>query len=169
MAEYMIQDTTLAGIANAIRSKTGGTGALTPEAMAAAIAGLGGLPGGFSAFTLGSFSSANQANDLTITHKLGVKPNFFFMIAEDASKPSYGTSPVILHSMHIPKGKNYMQLMYVYRTAVGSVGYSGAGNNAVSADDWTAETIHLSLNGATGKFSNECTYYWICGVMNALT
>ena len=42
MAEYLIQDTTLTAIADAIRSKTGGTEAILPENMAAAITGLSG-------------------------------------------------------------------------------------------------------------------------------
>lgn len=40
MAEYLIQDTTLTGIADAIREKTGSTGALTPSRMVTEIANI---------------------------------------------------------------------------------------------------------------------------------
>lgn len=44
MANYMIQDTTLAGIADAIRGKTGGAEAIAVTDMAAQIAGVSSMP-----------------------------------------------------------------------------------------------------------------------------
>ena len=40
MSEYLIQDTSLTAIANAIRAKTGGSSAMTPAQMATAISGI---------------------------------------------------------------------------------------------------------------------------------
>ena len=46
MSEYLIQDTTLTAIADAIREKTGGTDQMTPEQMATEISNIQASGGG---------------------------------------------------------------------------------------------------------------------------
>ena len=57
MAEYLIQDTTLDAIADAINAKTGGSSAMTPAEMVTAIGSISG--GGGTAIQSGHFTPAN--------------------------------------------------------------------------------------------------------------
>lgn len=82
MSNYLIQGETLTAIAEAIRTKTEGTDLMTPEAMVSAIAGLGGgLPTNIKAITAGVYTPPQQMSDtVSITHNLGVQPDFVLFI-----------------------------------------------------------------------------------------
>ena len=69
MAEYLIQDTTLDAIADAINAKTGGTSAMTPAEMVTEIGSISGVRKATGSFTL---LDAN-GNSPTITHNLGTQ------------------------------------------------------------------------------------------------
>ena len=63
MGTYLIQDSTLAGIADAIRGKTGGADPIPVPDMSALIAGIsqgGGLPTGVAEIASGTFSVAEK-------------------------------------------------------------------------------------------------------------
>lgn len=68
MAEYLIQDTTLDAIADAINAKTGGSSAMTPAQMVTAI---GSISGGGVESVEGTFTLANDGAFPTITHNFG--------------------------------------------------------------------------------------------------
>ena len=79
MADYLIHDSTLEDIADAIRSKTGGSSLIAPEDMPteiASISGGGSLPSSISKISGGSFtlSSDTTASKYSITHDMGVTP-----------------------------------------------------------------------------------------------
>lgn len=73
MAEYLIQDTTLDAIADAINAKTGGSSAMTPTEMVTAIGSISGGGGGEKTLTkLGEYtvSSAVSRIDITLTEQM---------------------------------------------------------------------------------------------------
>jgi len=77
MAEYLIQDTTLDGIADAINAKTGGSSAMTPAEMVTEIESISGgsLPTSISKIDGGSFTFVSDTTVTEqITHNLGVIP-----------------------------------------------------------------------------------------------
>ena len=73
MAYYLIQDTTLAGIAEAIRAKTGGTDPIPVPDMEALISGIssGGLPAGIAEYEVQTFTPEADTN-APITFELGM-------------------------------------------------------------------------------------------------
>lgn len=81
MSNYLIQGETLTAIADVIRAKTGGVDLMTPEAMAAAIAGISGSPEGIDKIDGGVFTmtSTHSSGDYEIEHNLGVYPDFFLI------------------------------------------------------------------------------------------
>lgn len=83
-------DAALVGIADAIRGKTGGTGKLTIDQMAAAIAGItaGGGGGGLAydggEFTLTADTEGHKTSvPALIPHALGAKPDFICVWTDD--------------------------------------------------------------------------------------
>ena len=79
MAEYLIQDTSLEAIADAINAKTGGSSAMTPAEMAAAIESISGGGGGVQSAS-GEITLASSDSNTNITVSgLQFKPNAFFV------------------------------------------------------------------------------------------
>ena len=96
MSEYLIQDTTLTAIADAIREKTGGTDQMTPEQMALEI----------SAITTGSSGDVNESEDGFISR----------------SATSYTNTRVT--SVGDYCAYNYTALTSIYLPAVTYIGYN---------------------------------------------
>ena len=74
MGTYLIQDSTLAGIADAIRAKTGGTDPIPVPDMKTLISGIssGGLPAGIAEYEVQTFTPEADTND-PITFALDMK------------------------------------------------------------------------------------------------
>lgn len=74
MGTYLIQDSTLAGIADAIRGKTGGADPIPVPDMSALIAGIasGGLPAGIAECEVQTFTPEADTND-PITFELNME------------------------------------------------------------------------------------------------
>lgn len=90
MAEYLIQDTTLDAIADAINAKTGGSTAMTPAQMVTAIGtisggGGGSLPSVITKIDGGVFTPVNDiAGTLFwLSHNLGVVPKGIVVWTDD--------------------------------------------------------------------------------------
>lgn len=91
MAEYLIQDTSLEAIADAINAKTGGSSAMTPAEMVTAIgsiSGGGGGGGGVEVTLVGETPLMNSSNNTSIdgicTFDVdGVSFNAFLFISKD--------------------------------------------------------------------------------------
>lgn len=81
MADYIIQDTTLTGIAEAIRSKTGGTDPIKVSDMAAQIAGIM-TGGGDKTPVMKSGSFKPTTGVVTVQHNLGVIPDIAIVIIQ---------------------------------------------------------------------------------------
>lgn len=97
MSEYLIQDATLTNIADAIRTKTGGTATLTPSQMASAILSISTSTGGGSSSDSNVFYISKQVTVEQVTQGNFVtlisgnsqiaanwnNPNLFVMITPD--------------------------------------------------------------------------------------
>lgn len=83
----------MTAIADAIREKTGGTEPLGLDAMAQAIAALetgGGLPANIKAISSGIYKPPQQmSKTVTITHNMGVQPDFVMFIRSDDAITGY--------------------------------------------------------------------------------
>ena len=83
---YIIKKSTLTGIADAIRGKTGGTDKMNPVEMASAIEGIS-AGGGASKLFITEVTPESQikksTTPLTITHDLGVMPQFVFVVRKE--------------------------------------------------------------------------------------
>lgn len=91
MADYLIHDSTLEDIADAIRSKTGGSSLVAPEDMPTEIASIetgggGSLPSIISKIDGGSFTLASDTTGANhwISHSLGVLPKCITIWTEDS-------------------------------------------------------------------------------------
>lgn len=86
MAEYLVQDSSLEAIADAIRERTGsGASIAFPDGFIEAIANMGGgVPVGFSAMESGEYiPSADSDEAVTIAHTLGVVPDIVLAFLAD--------------------------------------------------------------------------------------
>lgn len=85
MSEYLIQGETLAGIADAIRGKTGGTDPILTSDMAALIAAIEAGGGDFTSGTTLFSERLTVGNEVStgykIEHGLGKPPTFFCFMA----------------------------------------------------------------------------------------
>ena len=104
MAYYLIQDATLAGIADAIRAKTGGTVPIPVPDMEALISGIssGGLPAGIAEYEVQTFTPEADTN-APITFELGMEEMpTHIMIAADF--PSSGARSFVAYYGGFPQG-----------------------------------------------------------------
>lgn len=79
MADYLIQDSTLTDIADAIRAKDGSSAPILTEDMASAIAAIP-TDGGAMKYVEGTFTLVNDARFPTITHNLGTSKIAGFVV-----------------------------------------------------------------------------------------
>ena len=90
MADYLIHDSTLEDIADAIRAKTGGSSLIEPEDMPTEIASISGgggsLPSIISKIDGGSFTLASDTitSAYWISHNLGVLPKMVFVWTDNS-------------------------------------------------------------------------------------
>lgn len=153
----------MTAIADAIRAKTGGTELLGLDAMAQAIAALetgGGLPEGISALAYGSFMYAldKEFNSAYVTHNLGVTPNFYMILTNDAK--SLASNYIVWALGMYGKSTNSRNISYTYRTSSGY--YSNNFNGSISApgsNGWA-----LGYADSTHKYKANKEYMWIIGV-----
>ena len=90
MAEYLIQDTSLEAIADAINAKTGGSSAMTPAEMAAAIGSISGGGGGIqSASGEINLAYANSNTNLVVSG-LSFEPQAFMVFANATTTKTMG-------------------------------------------------------------------------------
>ena len=82
MAKYSIEDSTLTGIADAIREKNGTTENISPTDMAAAILAISSGDGGGLKYEIGQFTVASDTQSTTVHHNLGETP-YFMMVWTD--------------------------------------------------------------------------------------
>lgn len=169
MAEYIIQDSTLTDIADAIRAKDGSSAPILTEDMADAIAAIptgggGSLPSVISKIDGGSFTFATdtavQSNK--ISHTLGVKPKGYIIWSDDVMRVadnyqniclmfSYGIGLPWLGSI----GGTENQIGYSYamwRKTNGAVQEQNSGAPKINDTEIAPAGFHYWCGGATYKW-----------------
>ena len=112
MADYLIQESTLDAIADAINAKTGGSSAMTPAQMVTAIGTiLGGAPLSGITMTKGSFTVASSiGGTISINHGLAKMP--FMVIVMPAENTlvngTYNLGGIGVHCNFSSSGQYYV-------------------------------------------------------------
>ena len=126
MADYLIHDSTLEDIADAIRSKTGGSALINPENMAEEIASISG-GGGYVPFTL-SFASKYEGQSLYDAFMLLVNA----VVATIGDKPFFAWLTTGNHSYEISYA--YYIPQSITQQKASGLGWFGNVNRAESND-----------------------------------
>lgn len=165
MAYYLIQDATLAGIADAIRAKTGGTDPIPVPDMEALISGIssGGLPAGIAECEVQTFTPEADIND-PITFELNMEEiPTHIMIAADF--PSVVARSFVAHYGGFPQedsagdGTINMRGDIKYYT-VSKIEYTGANPNSSTTN--RSGVWNLTNKGFTFRsnyYGGEFTYF----------
>ena len=152
-------------IADTIREKTGGTGLLTLDGMAAAIKAI--ETGGGLKFKFGSFTVAEPTKTITIQHGLGILPKMAIVYATQTSTVNGYTRLIFFISAELAISPNQS-----FGTAVMNVmnGNSGplmfTSNNPYN--EWksnigsvTENSFTIGSNGYANMFYTELNYEWL--------
>ena len=149
----------LTAIADAIREKTGESGSLTLDAMAAAIAG---IEAGGGNVTSGFFSlDANTAAyGYELTHGLGVIPKFFIVFLDFSSaKPSTKNEQVC--TILIPRTNGTIATVAITHNSSSSY-YHGDDSGSWKTSDLLTETTAKLVGGYSGNnLIAGKTYHWV--------
>lgn len=154
----MSVNTKMTAIADAIRAKTGGTAALSLDAMAEAIAGLeiGSVDWGELEVNTGNFTLASAQTNVQVTHGLSGKPNGFALFKEGSLNSS--DDSVIFIFAHNYKCYNYdtggeLRARFAVQRGL------GVQSTAKFEADATTFNAYVSTNSC--KLGASMTYYWI--------
>ena len=174
-AEVSDQSSLLDQALNDLNTEVNSQSSLLEQAIAAlqgkAAGGGNGLPTGVSALATGTLTpSSDISAAYTITHDLGVVPNFaFLMLCDDAGTTAL-ISNRLYHAQYYKKiinasGQSYgMRGYLIYTSSAGVV--TGTTTNATSNSTTgaaTTSTVTFVANSA-GLLKGDFTYRWVCGV-----
>lgn len=177
MAEYLIQDTTLDAIADAINAKTGGSSAMTPAEMVTAIGSIptggggGSLPSVISKIDGGSFTLANDTAGTShwISHNLGVLPKCIIIWTEDSDLRTSTAavaqryllcSELVLLDWTTGTTSNAMIPNHLFRNTNGATGNTGSPISAAAVGNYIQTTrFNNALSSAYYKAGVE--YKWV--------
>lgn len=169
----MSVNTKMTAIADAIRAKTGGTAALSLDAMAEAIAGLevGGLPDGLEVLTCGSWTPTYDMVYYTLTHNLGVVPDFLYVVAANPSGLTYDSNTKYMLAYYTAgRLGGDVNKITVYRAYSGSDIYAfDTARGPDASSNVTATTYNLQTNYDNRRFKSGMVYKWICGKFSTST
>lgn len=169
----MSVNTKMTAIADAIRAKTGGTAALSLDAMAEAIAALeiGGLPDGLEALTCGSWTPTYDEKYYALTHNLGVVPDFLYVVAEASSGLEYDSDTKYMLGYYTAGRFGVgVAKVTIYRAYSGSSIYGFETSRDVDySSDVTATKYNIQTGYSDRYFKSGMTYKWICGKFSTTT
>lgn len=164
MADYLIQESTLDAIADAINAKTGGSTAMTPAQMVTAINSIvvgSGLPAPVYRLKTGEFTlTANESTHI-ITHNLGDMPQLFFLWCRYFTRDikDQNVSKTAMYVMaQVDAVANRLNWMVVnkYTTSSGNFVSAVVTDGSLTDSDVTRTTIRArTQSGAT--FQSEIT------------
>lgn len=162
MSNYLIQGETLTALGDAIRSKTGGTDLLTPDAMAAAIntMEIGGgveLPAFISEIKFGTFKYGAATSSVEVVHGLSGKPEGFAVWRGDLSS-NPGVSYINSAYGHSHKYYNPSTGGTFYGTTWILNGGGGTSTGNFNANETVFRLYTPSMNPSV---QGNTTYYWI--------
>lgn len=169
----MSVNTKMTAIADAIRAKTGGTAALSLDAMAEAIAALeiGGLPDGLEALTCGSWTPTSDEMFHPLIHNLGVVPDFLYVVAEDPSGLVYDSDTKYMLGYYTAgRFAGSVTKVTIYRAYSSSDTYGfDTARGPDASSNVTATKYNLQTNYDNRRFKGGMTYKWICGKFSTTT
>lgn len=135
----------------------------TSDALAELIAAIetgGGLPDGIAAMTGGVYTPSKTVNNCTITHNLGVVPDFVIMYNKNNTIGSSNTALicVILGTVLYTVGSTTSNSIGVART------YPSSAQLPRVTTFYLTCTFKVSSSSYTGYFAMGKPYYWFAGV-----
>ena len=160
MADYLIHDSTLEDIADAIRSKTGGSSLIVPEDMPTEIASIsgGGLPTGMTYIGSGTFTLAsNEFLTVQINHGLPFTPKAILVWTSDTTGYGFGfgylTRELIYNSLTNQASRNFVTRIN------SSSGYEILSQGSTDASEFITDT-YFTFNHGSRRYIAGATYYW---------
>lgn len=173
MSEYLIQGETLTAIADAIRAKTAVENDIPTTAMAEEIMSIATtmLPGNITALATGEFTlfvNPSEIYGYTITHNLGVVPNFFILYARSNWVTSSDPNTLVYQNMvaidhqcdALGGGITNDTLSNGFMTNGNGLIQNFYSTNRVASDYFKTDTIKMDM---WSFFKKGYTYYWIAG------
>ena len=175
MAENKIVNTTqleadLTSIANAIREKAETSDSLVfPSGFLNAISNLevgSGLPNGISALASGTFTiSSNNVSTYTFEHGLGVKPNFYFVVAAKEFQYTEWNNAIYRIFGEDLGGNICFKALWYSNSSTDALVSRNVRGGYIATNDSTITTENF---GTSYTFRNGMTYVWVCGVIDGV-
>lgn len=131
----------------------------------------GGLPDGISALATGTFTLTSNKSSHTITHGLGVTPNFFMAVAKTdvvVTSVKSKTTQIFMSAQRVTES-GYGTLTYreIYVYSNGSSYSTNDMMKSTLASMFTTNTAVLQCGGSY-PFLTGVKWYWVCGVIDGL-
>ena len=126
----------------------------------------GGLPDGVTALASGTVTVAQTSTYETITHNLGVAPNFIAWMLEDAATVSGLTSAAVC-GVSFDTGANASNIRYMVDGFNSSGSNGGTAARATNSTYMTTTTARMYAHNSYKLVAGK-TYRWICGVMKVV-
>lgn len=164
----------LTTLANIIRAKSGYTGKMTIEEMAAVVATIsavepGDLPQGIRAIASGTYTCATApSSNITIPHGLGTAPNFFILYAEGSNLSSADFNYFIVAQFGLNQSfTNSAQTSGGFRLLRYGVS-NGFTQMASAVANIANSSVFAVYNSSTYQLKPGITYRWIAGVVDGI-
>jgi len=146
MADYLIQDTTLDAIADAINAKTGGSSAMTPAEMVTAIGSISG----------GGGTDRLKTAEVTLTQDYAISNGTSASIMALCASAIGTTNYVVLQKSTTKTDDTDKKAMFYYGIAINALGTAAPLNaNLNMVGRTNADNINGSIQGTVG-FSYNC-------------
>ena len=134
---------------------------------------VGGLPSGVSKLATGTITPTEDAQSLSVTHNLGVAPNFLVWVMEEDTSSSVLTSTATMGATIIKRCKynSTSSISYnVHNLIEGYAASSSTGGTAtrVSNDTYLTTTTARMTGSSTYMIKAGKTYRWACGVLDGI-
>lgn len=163
MADYLIQDSTLDAIADAINAKTGGSSAMTPAQMVTEIGSIQtGGGGGFGLLASGTYTLVNGSNSVTIPHQAVGTPLLAFVSIDEPISEVYQAAYWVLGNVSVLPAN--VQSHFIKMGNVRIISNQGVeGAIAVPGNDyaWGLDNTNIIIAGTNSSvFCRANTYNW---------
>ena len=174
MSNYLVTDTDLTSVANAIRTKGGTSASLSfpsgfIDAINAISGGGGSLPSFMSKLDSGVIEpESNITSNYQVSHNLGEMPAGILVWTDEGELAGDGDTS--LRCMLMIRDKIYnssnagrYSVVYLYRASQGPVAYAEYGTNLGIRGWWNSPYDYFTIYvaGETGKLLAGRKYYWI--------
>lgn len=162
----------MTALADAIREKSGQTGAMTIDKMTEVVSSIstgGGLPAGISAIEVGTFTPpADRTCPVTIPHDLGVAPNFVcLMPANDITSLSSFAGYLIVYTAVQQRVTATNQYGVYLIRSVAANGAATTAGGAITGNTRIGTERYFSVAGNKVLKGGQ-PYCWVAAVIDAI-